>query len=207
MHTSRKFTRNMKTLALLIAVAGGHVLAFAAEPVADEIVVKGKADSGKEAKESKKARSSDTASLLADQPGVALQGAGGVSSLPVVDGLADDRLRIKIDGMDLIACCPNHMNPALSYLDPSQVGTLKVYAGGITPVSLGGDSIGATIIAETPAPEFAESGQTLSGGEVGSYYRSNGDAKGANLSLGFATDSVNVTYRGSIANSGDYKAG
>ncbi|NTV03216.1 MAG: TonB-dependent receptor plug domain-containing protein, partial [Chlorobiaceae bacterium] len=206
MHISRKYSRNMKTLALLIAIAGGSNPAFAADPVADEIVVKGTVESGKEAKESKKARTSDTASLLTDQPGVALQGAGGVSSLPVVDGLADDRLRIKIDGMDLIACCPNHMNPALSYLDPSQVGTLKVYAG-ITPVSLGGDSIGATIIADTPEPEFAEPGKSLSGGEVGSYYRSNGDAKGANLSLGFATDSVNVTYRGSIANSGDYKAG
>ena len=40
-------------------------------------------------------------------------------------GLADDRLRIKVDGMDLIASCPNHMNPALSYLDPSNVGMLK----------------------------------------------------------------------------------
>ena len=59
---------------------------------------------------------SDTASLLSDVPGVSLYGAGGVSSLPVIHGLADDRLRIKVDGMDLIASCPNHMNPALSYI-------------------------------------------------------------------------------------------
>jgi iron complex outermembrane receptor protein len=84
-------------------------------------------------------------------PGVSLYGAGGVSSLPAIHGLADDRLRIKVDGMDLIASCPNHMNPPLSYLDPSNVGSLKVYAG-ITPVSVGGDSIGGTIVAETPAP-------------------------------------------------------
>ncbi len=44
--------------------------------------------------------SSDTASLLKDVPGVSLYGAGGVSSLPVIHGLADDRLRIKVDGMD-----------------------------------------------------------------------------------------------------------
>jgi iron complex outermembrane receptor protein len=56
-------------------------------------------------------------------PGVSLYGAGGVSSLPVIHGLADDRLRIKLDGMDLIAACPNHMNPALSYIDPTQVGS------------------------------------------------------------------------------------
>lgn len=51
---------------------------------------------------------SDTASLLRDVPGLSLYGAGGVSSLPSIRGLADDRLRIKVDGMDLIAACPNH---------------------------------------------------------------------------------------------------
>jgi iron complex outermembrane receptor protein len=34
---------------------------------------------------------------------VSLYGAGGVSSLPSVHGLADDRLRIQVDGMDLIS--------------------------------------------------------------------------------------------------------
>ena len=59
---------------------------------------------------------SDTASLLRNIPGVSTYGAGGVSSLPAIHGLADDRIRIKVDGMDLIASCPNHMNPPLSYL-------------------------------------------------------------------------------------------
>ncbi|MBP6582723.1 MAG: TonB-dependent receptor, partial [Chromatiaceae bacterium] len=54
---------------------------------------------------------SDTAKLLLEVPGVSLYGAGGVSSLPAIHGLADDRVRIKVDGMDLIASCPNHMNP------------------------------------------------------------------------------------------------
>jgi iron complex outermembrane receptor protein len=80
---------------------------------------------------------SDTAKLLLQVPGVSLYGAGGVSSLPAIHGLADDRVRVKVDGMDLIASCPNHMNPPLSYLDPTAVGSLKVYAG-IVPVSLAG---------------------------------------------------------------------
>ena len=62
-----------------------------------------------------RAATSDTATLLRDVPGISVYGAGGVSSLPAIHGLADDRLRIKVDGMDLIAACPNHMNPALSY--------------------------------------------------------------------------------------------
>jgi hypothetical protein len=80
--------------------------------------------------------------------------AGGVSSLPSVHGLADDRLRIQVDGMDLVSACGNHMNPPLSYIDPTRVGSVRLFAG-ITPVSVGGDSIGATIQVESPAPEFA----------------------------------------------------
>src|SRR5574337_486404 len=114
---------------------------------------------------------SDTASLLRNTPGVSLYGAGGVSSLPAVHGLADDRLRIKVDGMDLISACPNHMNPALSYLDPSQADSIKVYAG-IAPVSVGGDSIGGSIVARTADPEFAKPGEgSLVKGEVGAFYR------------------------------------
>jgi len=154
----------------------------------------------------RRAATSDTARLLAETPGVSLYGAGGASSLPAIHGLADDRLRIKVDGMDLIASCPNHMNPALSYLDPTNVGTLKVYAG-ITPVSVGGDSIGGTIVAETPAPEFAAPGQgPLVKGQLGAFYRSNNSARGANISATYATEIFNVTYSGAASAADNYKA-
>lgn len=153
-----------------------------------------------------RAASSDTASLLRNVPGVSLQGAGGVSSLPIIRGLADDRVRTKVDGMDLIASCPNHMNPALSYLDPSQVDTLQVYAG-ITPVSIGGDSIAGTIIANTPLPVFAAAGEgSLVKGEVGSFYRSNGNTKGANLAATYATESFSLNFTSAIAKSDNYEA-
>jgi iron complex outermembrane receptor protein len=71
-----------------------------------------------------------------------------------VHGLADDRLRVQVDGMDLMAACPNHMNSPLSYIDASAVGQVKVYAG-ITPVSVGGDSLGGTVQVESAAPLFA----------------------------------------------------
>ena len=197
----------MRTLSLLIAIAAAPTSAFASDFQSSEVVVKAKAEHVVDPIISKRARTSDTASLLEDQPGVSLQGAGGVSSLPVIHGLADDRLRIKIDGMDLIASCPNHMNPALSYLDPSQVGELKVYAG-ITPVSLGGDSIGGTIVADTRAPEFATAAQPkLFKGEAGSFYRSNGNARGGDVSFTYATESFSMSYRGSIAKSDNYTAG
>jgi iron complex outermembrane receptor protein len=153
-----------------------------------------------------RAATSDTASLLRELPGVSLYGAGGVSSLPAIRGLADDRLRIKVDGMDLYAACPNHMNPALSYVDPSQVETIKVYAG-ITPVSVGGDSIGGTILAETRPPLFAPDGQSLTTGEVGAAYRSNGDGRSANLTATHARESASLSYSGALARAGNYTAG
>lgn len=156
---------------------------------------------------SRRVATSDTASLLQDIPGVSLYGAGGASSLPSIHGLADDRLRTKVDGMDLIASCPNHMNPPLSYLDPTQVGKVEAYAG-IAPVSSGGDSIGGTILVETPAPEFAAPGQgLLTKGEVGSFYRSNGDAHGANLSATVASDRLSLSYSAATAKADNYQAG
>ena len=151
--------------------------------------------------------SSDTASLLRDVPGVSLNGAGGFSSLPAIRGLADDRLRIKVDGMDLVASCPNHMNPALSYIDPSNVGSLSVFAG-ITPVSVGGDSIGGTIIAESIAPEFAAPGaESINKGEIGGFYRSNNDARGGNFSATHAEENFNISYDTSYSKANNYDAG
>jgi iron complex outermembrane recepter protein len=149
---------------------------------------------------------SDTAKLLDGQPGVSLYGAGGVSSLPAIHGMADDRVRIKVDGMDLISACANHMNPPLSYMAPASVSGVKVFAG-IVPVSLGGDSIGGTIQVDSAAPEFAREGQGMSRkGQVGMFYRNNGNAQGANLSATIASETLNMSYSGSTVRSDNYKA-
>lgn len=152
-----------------------------------------------------KARTSDTAALILNVPGVSMYTGGGVSGLPSVHGLADDRLRIKVDGMDLISSCPNHMNSPLSYIDPSNVDSVTVITG-VSPVSAGGDSIGAVISVKSAAPEFAEKGQTITKGEVGSSYRSNGDAISANGSVTVANDQFSARYSGSTAKSDNYKA-
>jgi iron complex outermembrane receptor protein len=151
-------------------------------------------------------RTSDTASLLRDIPGLSAYGAGGVSSLPVIRGLADDRLRTKVDGVDLVASCPNHMNSPLSYIDPTAVESVQVYSG-VTPVSVGGDSIGGSIVVQSAAPVFANPGEHLAQGEMGTFFRSNGNSWGGNLSGTYATDSLSLNYTGSYAQSDNYKAG
>jgi iron complex outermembrane receptor protein len=150
---------------------------------------------------------SDSARLLLDIPGVSLYGAGGISSLPVIHGLADDRIHIEINGMGLMSACPNHMNPAMSYIDPSNIDNIKVFSG-VSPVSVGGDSIGGTIQVTSKPPEFADPGEKpLVSAQAGMFFRSNGDARGGNLSASLASEYLSLSYNGSTTKAENYSAG
>ena len=152
-------------------------------------------------------QTSDSARLLQDVPGMSFNSAGGISSLPAIRGLADDRLRIQVDGMDLMSACPNHMNPALSYIDSSRVASVTVFAG-IAPVSAGGDSIGGTIQMEAAPPRFAAPGEKLSvGGEAGLFSRSNGNARGWHVSAGLAGENLSLTYAESTSEADNLRTG
>lgn len=149
---------------------------------------------------------SDTARLLEEIPGISTYGAGGISSLPTIRGFADDRIRTQVNGMDLMSACPNHMNPALSYIDPSNVETVQVYAG-ITPVSVGGDSIGGTIQVNSAKPKFAKDEQELLiTGKLGTFYRSNGAARGGNVALTLASQNLSLTYADAYSQANNYRA-
>lgn len=132
---------------------------------------------------------------------------GGASSLPVINGLADDRLKITVDGMSITSACPNHMNPALSYIDPAALSQVNVYAG-IVPVSQGGDSIGGTIAVKSVPPAFAEPGQGLkTSGNLNAFYRSNGDVTGVGARAAIATENFSIGYVGNTVDAGNYKDG
>jgi len=155
--------------------------------------------------ESNVSATSDVVNILTQSPSVTVNQAGAVSGFPVIRGLADDRLNIQVDGMQLLASCPNHMNTPLSYVSPSQVESIEIYPG-ITPVSVGGDSIGGGISVKTNNPVFAASGKQITEGEIGGYYRSNGEAFGGDVRVTTASDKLNLTYKGSYAKSGNYDA-
>ena len=150
---------------------------------------------------------SDTAQMFDHTPGVSFSSGGGISSRLVLNGMADDRIRVQIDGMNLISACGNHMNPALSYVAPSSVLSAQVLAG-ITPVSMGGDSIAGTVRVQSADPMYAEDGKNyLLTGQASAFYRSNGNAWGGNISTTLANKIASLTYTGSIVESGNYKAG
>lgn len=156
--------------------------------------------------ERQRSRSSDVAELLQGLPGVSAYGGGGVASLPALHGLADDRVKVVVDGLPIDNACPNHMNPPLSYSDPQTLSRVQVIAG-ITPVSLGGDSLGGTIVVDSAEPRFAAAGATLFDGSLNSFYRSNGDAFGGALAATLASERYHLGYSGSGTRARHYDGG
>lgn len=151
-------------------------------------------------------QAANTAALFRDVPGFSAYQTGGLASLPVLNGMADDRVATFVDGMPLMADCPNHMNPALSQISLDEVSHSTAIAG-ITPVSLGGDSIGGTISVERKDPQFAKAGKVLITGDGREDWRSNGGGSGAAGSITVANDMLSLRYSGSYSHASNYTAG
>lgn len=152
-------------------------------------------------------RGADSAALLSDASGVSLYKAGGISSLPALNGMADDRVKVSLNGMQASAFCANHMNSPLSYIDPTNVGSIVV-AAGLTPVSFGGDSIAGTIAVDSPAAVFGDSASPeLVAGKVSTFYRSNGNGLSTSVGATVASDKVSIGYTGSYAAAHNYSGG
>ncbi len=164
------------------------------------------------------AASPDTANLLGDVPGVSLRTGGGVSSLPVIHGFDDERNAILLGGMSITAACANHMNPALSYVGSTNVQNVEVYTAN-APVSVGGDSIGGTVVVTPRAPVFAPAAGApatptlaiapgvVAGGSLTTMFRSNNKSTSLSGTAYVATEHFSLDYDGSWARGDDYHAG
>jgi len=144
---------------------------------------------------------------LLKAPGLNFSAAGGVSGLPVLNGMMSDRIKVLIDGADITAACGNSMNPPLSYVSASQIAAYQVVAG-ISPVSLGDDNIAGVIRVDTIAPKFGQADAfAWSAGYLSAGYRSNGDGRAAGLGAVLASSSVSVSYRGALEQSNSHQDG
>jgi iron complex outermembrane recepter protein len=151
--------------------------------------------------------SSDSASLVTDLPGGAAWGAGGVSSLPAINGFAADRLQVAINSMLISPACPNQMNPPLSFVNPAMIAKMQAYLG-VGPVSVGGDYIGSRIDVTTAPPAFVpEQAGWVTSAQLSGFFRSNGNAYGIDATATGANHDTSITYTGGWVRSGNYKAG
>lgn len=156
--------------------------------------------------EDSRLNAADSSALLTNRPGVNLYQGGGVSSLPVIRGLNDDRIKILVDGAELTSACGNHMNPPLSYISPTSVESINVLAG-ITPVSMGGDSIAGTIAVSSAKPAFATGDGLLYLGSFSTYYRSNNNGLSSALGASIASENLSLGFTGTIDHANSYEDG
>jgi iron complex outermembrane receptor protein len=157
--------------------------------------------------DAEQARSRNTAEIVADAPGVSLRENGQLASIPLLHGLGDERTKLIVDGMTVSSACANHMNPPLTYVAQAHAAEITVIAG-ITPVSMGGDSLGGTIAVESRVPVFAAAGERLhDAGSSTGFYRSNGQNYGESLTEWVAGRNLGLGYNGSWANNDDYTDG
>jgi len=150
-------------------------------------------------------KSNNSGSLLNYFIGVNSATNAGTASMPVIRGLADDRIKIKVDGMDLVSACANHMNPPLSSISSANVKEIKVFAG-LTPVSMGGDSIGGSVIINSAQPVFAKANESVFKNKISTFYRTNNKASGVNINSSIATDKLSFNYNGSYIDAKNFKA-
>jgi len=153
------------------------------------------------------ARSRNTAETVASSPGVSLRSNGELASIPMLQGLGDERTKIQVDRVTLGNSCPNHMSPPLSYIAPAQASMVTVLPG-ITPVSLGGDSVGGTILVESALPVFAENDTRIEqAGSTTGFYRSNGHSYGGSMNAWVAGQHLGIGYTSSFTTGDDYRDG
>ncbi|MDQ9093106.1 TonB-dependent receptor [Pseudoalteromonas haloplanktis] len=144
--------------------------------------------------------------LLSDL-GVDFSAAGGVSGLPILNGMMGDRVKILVDGADITAACGNQMNPPLSYISANQVASYRVVAG-VSPVSAGGDNIAGVIQVNSIAPQYSDKAEfDWHSGYVSAQYRSSNNAQAVGVGARLASDTVSINYQGSFEDADSYEDG
>lgn len=191
-----------KSIYLLpVVLATGMTLPVWAQTVLPQITV-----STANSDETTPPPSNDTAKMLLNHVGYSVATGGGISGLPILNGMADDRLNVRFDGMEIQAACANHMNSPLSYVHPSQVSAIDMIAG-ISPVSKGGDNIGGVIDVKSKDPVFAQDDKLYKAGRLALSYRSVNNEMSESASASIANQSLSLSVDMSHAKANSYKDG
>jgi len=148
-----------------------------------------------------------TSESLLSSLGVDFSAAGGVSNLPILNGLMGDRVKVLVDGADVTAACANQMNPPLSYISANQVTAYKVVAG-ISPVSAGGDNIAGVISVNSISPQYSESSDLAwHSGYISAKFSSVDNGRKLGVGSRLASDTLSLNYQGSFSDADSYEDG
>ncbi|TMM43993.1 TonB-dependent receptor [Colwellia ponticola] len=144
---------------------------------------------------------------ILSEAGVDFSAAGGVSNLPILNGMMGERIKVLVDGADVTAACANHMNPPLSYISSNQISSYSVVAG-ISPVSAGGDNIAGVINVNSISPLYSENSELgFHSGYVSARYRSVDNGRSVGVGARMASDTLSVNYQGAFTDADSYEDG
>lgn len=196
----------LKPLAFLLALP--PCLASAAEtPVLEEILVTAQRPGFAPFASSQAAPApalADLAGALAELPGAAAVKNGPLTGIAQVRGLSGDRINILVDGMDITPACPNHMDPPLHYSAPADTESLTLIAGA-SPVSAGGDALGASIQARSARPVFQAGDSWQAKGKIDAGFSGANDSWNLGLNASTGNRDNALSYAGNFAQGDDLK--
>jgi iron complex outermembrane receptor protein len=145
----------------------------------------------------------DVAELMTRVPGAAVVRNGAQTGIVQIRGLFNERVRVRVDGMNITPACPNHMDPPLHYAGLEALDSLDVIVGA-TPVSQGGDSIVGSVEARTRPLDFAAAPEWRPSARVEAGYASGNNAQQFALEAGAANDVLSLRYLGGYQDAGNY---
>jgi len=187
--------RYLSLLTPLAVVIGGYFPGSVAAEELSNVVIYGEGYDN---------RSSLSAEEMLNRKGTYFSAAGGVSALPILNGMMSDRVKVQVDGAEISAACGNEMNPPLSYVSASQIVQADVVAG-LSPVSMGGDNIAGVISISTINPHFSDSDSlSWQQGYVAGGFKSNSHTKTVATGAEVASRSVSVKYDGAWETADSY---
>lgn len=200
------FTPRLLPFLVAASLLPGVVSADAPPPLM-KVVVEGTPDmlGAVDATQTGEGLPDDVAARLTRVPGAAVVRNGAQTGIVQLRGLFNERVRVRVDGMEITPACPNHMDPPLHYAGPEALGALEVIVGA-TPVSLGGDSIAGSVEAKSRAPVFATDARWQPFAHVELGASSGNDGIQAGVEAGAANGVLNLRYLGGYQDAGNYES-
>ncbi|NKF24454.1 TonB-dependent receptor plug domain-containing protein [Solimonas marina] len=129
----------------------------------------------------------DTASLVRDVPGAALNFNGPLAGQVQYRGLFGPRNTVSIDGMHINPGGPNWMDPPLHYLPRPYADSVTMIRG-IAPVAAGIETLGGVVVARSRQQAYGDSRQWQYGGSGSITGASVDDGLSTGVQLGAAND-------------------
>lgn len=173
--TSIQMKKSPFTRQVIVATALTLPLLASAQEVT-EIQVNGILDTSEIVIDEKMQSYPGTGQLLKSMPGANLNSNGMLTGIAQYRGMFGDRVNVAINGMKVSSGGPNAMDAPLHYAPLAMLEAITLHRG-ITPVSIGMESIGGSMDAKTMTGEFNGpnfelrskvylGGQSANGGQV-----------------------------------------